>query len=337
MNRLFDKVEWAAWWGHLSPFRRAWPLLAVGAYCAALGAVGGLRPDLFVFSVVPLVLYYLGPKFHGLLGFVLPLCLISAIYDSQRYYADYIRGPIHVQEPYLFDKRFFGIPTAEGVLTPNEWWQKHTLAVLDFACGLAYIIFIPIYFGTAAYFRFWLSRRGTGYCHPRSIGYRAPQIMWAFFWVNVLGYSTYYWYAASPPWYVALYGLGPARLDVAANLAGCARFDQLVGIPIFREWYGKSADVHGAIPSLHIAYPLITAYYAFRFGAIRAFSVFFFVLMCFSAVYLNHHYVLDLLWGSVYALGTAFSIDLYWNYSLKKKGIVVPGPDPQPDTEVVPA
>ena len=92
------------------------------------------------------------------------------------------------------------------------------------------------------------------------------------------------------------------------HLAGCARFDALVGIPIFREWYGKSADVHGAIPSLHIAYPLMMAYYSLRFGALRAWSIFFYVLMCFSAVYLNHHYILDVIWGSVYAIGTAFTL-----------------------------
>ena len=34
-----------------------------------------------------------------------------------RFYADYIRGPIHVAEPYNFDKFFFGIQTANGVLT----------------------------------------------------------------------------------------------------------------------------------------------------------------------------------------------------------------------------
>ncbi len=298
-------------------------------YWVVLGSVGGLRPDLFVFSLVPAALYYWGPKAKPFLDFVLPLCLISAIYDSQRYYADYIRGPIHVVEPYNFDKRFFGIATAKGVLTPNEWWQLNTHALLDFFCGFAYIAFIPIYFGSALYMRFWLPRNGTAIAHPRSIAYRAPQIMWGFFWVNLIGYSTYYWYAASPPWYVALYGLGPARLDVPANVAGCARFDALIGIPIFREWYGKSADVHGAIPSLHIAYPLMMVYYAFRFGALRVFSTLFFLLMCFSAVYLNHHYVLDVLWGSVYALGTAFAMDAYWNWDLKRKGIIVPGPDPE--------
>jgi inositol phosphorylceramide synthase catalytic subunit len=317
----------AKWWNQLSLGRKIYPLLLVIAYAAALLSVDGLRSDLLMSAVIPLVLYYVGPAAHPFLEFLLPLFLTSIIYDSQRYYADYIRGPIHVKEPYLFDKYFFGINTPMGRLTPNEWWQLHTVGFLDFICGIAYIIFIPVFIACAAYWRFYSSRKGTELRHPRSILLRSPQVMWAFFWVNMIGYSTYYWYAASPPWYVALYGLGPARTDIPANLAGCARFDQLVGMPIFEGWYGKSADVHGAIPSLHIAYPLQAVYYAFRFGALKIFTISFFLLMCFSAVYLNHHYILDLIWGSAYAIIVCFCLDMIWNERLKAKGIIVPGAD----------
>jgi len=63
-----------------------------------------------------------------------------------------------------------------------------------------------------------------------------------------------------------------------------------------------SADVFGAIPSLHVAYPLQAVYFSFKFGSVRKFSIFFYIIMCFSAVYLNHHYVLDVLLGSLYAI-----------------------------------
>lgn len=326
------KLEWISWWNNRTWKGKYLPLVFLIVYWAALGAVNGLRDDLIVTSLTPILLYYGGPALEAVFQFTLPLFLTAIIYDSQRYYADLIRGPIHVREPYEFDKFFFGINTAEGRLTPNEWFQLHTHGFLDFICGIAYIIFIPVYLGVAALFRFWFSRAGTYLRHPRSILLRSPQVMWAFFWVNMIGYSTYYWYAASPPWYVALYGFGPARLDVPANLAGCVRFDELLGLPIFANWYGRSADVHGAIPSLHIAYPLISVYYAFRFGALKKFTVFFYALMCFSAVYLNHHYVLDLIWGSVYAVVTAFSIDMIWNWKLKRAGIIVPGVDPRLET-----
>jgi len=295
------------------------------SYWSLLYYWGGLRDDLVVVSSLAFLLFIGGKKTQPLFQFLLPLFLTHIIYDTQRYYADLIRGTIRVSEPYEFDKFFFGIETAGGRLTPNEWWQKHTHPILDFFCGIAYIIFIPVYLICAGLWRFWYSKKGTLLRPARSILLRSPQVMWAFFWVNMLGYSTYYWYPASPPWYVEIYGLGPARLDVPANLAGCARFDALVGLPIFENWYGRSADVHGAIPSLHIAYPLMAVYYAFRFGALKVFTLFFFILMCFSAVYLNHHYILDILWGSAYALMVAFSTDMIWNWLLKRQGIIVPG------------
>lgn len=295
------------------------------SYWGILYFLGGLRDDLITVSSLAFLLFIGGEKTQPLYQFLLPLFLTHIIYDTQRYYADLIRATIRVAEPYEFDKFFFGIETALGRLTPNEWWQKHTHPVLDFLCGIAYIIFIPVYVICAALWRFWYSRTGTKLRPAKSIQLRSPQVMWAFFWVNMLGYSTYYWYPASPPWYVELYGLGPARLDVPANLAGCARFDALVGLPIFENWYGRSADVHGAIPSLHIAYPLMAVYYAFRFGSLKVFTVFFYLLMCFSAVYLNHHYILDILWGSAYAVLVAFSTDIAWNWLLKRKGILVPG------------
>jgi inositol phosphorylceramide synthase catalytic subunit len=331
MNDLWDKEAWLRWWSGLGPRQKAWPGAAAVLYWLALGLAGGLRPDLVFVSLVPVALYYLGPRFHPLAQFALPICLVSVIYDSQRYYAHFLRGTVHVAEPFAFDKRFFGIATAKGVLIPAQWWQLNTHWALDLVTGLAYILFIPVFAACALYMRFWLSRTGTGIAHPRSIAYRSPQIAWAFLWVNVAGYLTYLIYPAAPPWYVELYGLGPARLDIPASAAGCARFDALVGLPIFREWYGKIAVIHGAIPSLHVAYPLIIAYYAFRFGALRLFSSLFFLLMCFSAVYLNHHYVLDVLWGAAYGAAVAFGLDMYWNWDFKRKGIIVPGPDPEID------
>jgi inositol phosphorylceramide synthase catalytic subunit len=326
MSFLDDSLgRWRAWWSGLPLFRKILPIILLALYWTVLASLGGLRFDLVMSSLIPVVLYYGGPVTFPIFQFLLPLFLVSIAYDSQRYYADLIRGPIHVKEPYLFDKFFFGIETDQGRLTPNEWWQLHTHPVLDFVCGLAYIIFIPVFVFCAAYWRFYSSKKGTALRHPRSIYLRSPQAMWAFFWVNVLGWSTYYWYAASPPWYVALYGLGPARTDVPPNLAGCVRFDAIVGYPVFQGWYDKSADVHGAIPSLHIAYPLQAVYYAFRFGALRVFTVAFFLLMCFSAVYLNHHYILDVIWGSAYAILVCLAVDGYWNHRFKKNNIIVPG------------
>ncbi len=320
-RQLFRAVEvareaiqtWPDWWRGLSYFQKVFPIFSILVYWTVLYALNGFRNDHFWIGAIILTLSYIGPFGRTVLKFGLPFLLTVIIYDSMRYYADLIRGPVHVNEPYLFDKRFFGISTAAGILTPNEWWQLHTNPVLDFITGFAYLNFVSIFILVAGYFYFYLGKTGTFRATPERISEVGRRIPWAFFWLNMLGYSTYYWYAAAPPWYVAMYGLGPAKMDVAANAAGCARFDQMLGTHFFSGMYGRAADVFGAIPSLHVAYPLLSIIFAFQVGAARGFCIFFYILMTFSAVYLNHHYLLDALWGSAYALMTGYFINWYYD------------------------
>ncbi len=309
------KNEWINWWKGQTLFQKLLPLGLVILYLLILQFFGVLRADHPLLGGVIALVWYMGPRLRSLFRFLLPLLLVGIIYDSMRIYADYIRGPIHVKEPYLFDKTFFGIETAEGRLTPNEWWQKHTHPFLDFVTGFFYLTFITQYVLLSMYFCFVLPLKGTKKRSPDWIKAQAFRPMWAFFWVNMLGYSTYYWFAAAPPWYVASHGLGPADLTAHASAAGCLRFDDLLGTHFFTGMYGRAADVFGAVPSLHVAYPLQSIYYAFRYGSSRIYAVCFYFIMCFSAVYLNHHYILDILWGSTYALIICFGLD----YLAKRK------------------
>jgi membrane-associated phospholipid phosphatase len=92
-----------------------------------------------------------------------------------------------------------------------------------------------------------------------------------------------------------------ARASEGPNLA---RVDALIGVPYFAGMYGRSSDVFGAMPSLHVAYALIVALEGWSLfgGAARAASIVFFGLMCFSAVYLDHHWVLDAIAGVTYCV-----------------------------------
>jgi membrane-associated phospholipid phosphatase len=310
--------EWPVWWKSLPLFQKLFPGVSIFLYWSALFSVHGLKTDHLAVGTAILALSYLGRMSRGFLGFTLPFFLTLIVYDSQRFYSDYIRGPIHVSEPYLFDRTFFGIQTQQGVLTPNEWWQLHTHPLLDLLTGFAYLVFFTVFILLSGYFAVYLGQTGTSKFTPKQVAARAKRMPWAFFWLNVVGYSTYYWYAAAPPWYVSLYGLGPARLDVPANSAGCARFDQILGTHFFSEMYGRAADVFGAIPSLHVAYPLLGVLFAFQLGSARIFSILFYALMCFSAVYLNHHYVLDILWGSTYAVIIGYLTNWYYDQKEKK-------------------
>ena len=267
--------------------------LSCAAYLALVYALGGPGPEHFLAVGLFLGLSLWSDGSRKLARVAMPFLLYALVYDSMRWYEDAIRSPvIHLHEPYNFDLKLFGIRTAAGTVTPNEWFQEHTSPVLDFVCGLSYTPFFFI--GESVVLAIWLLFHG----HER----RAVRFTWVFVLSNFIGFSLYYIYPAAPPWYVAAHGF-TADLSVRASAAGAARFDRLVGLPVMASFYGKSADVFGAIPSLHVVYPMLALLYGWRFARFRVVAGIYLFLVCLSAVYLNHHYILDILIG--FALGLA--------------------------------
>jgi membrane-associated phospholipid phosphatase len=263
-------------------YRAGFPALAA-IYLLVLHSLGGLAAIHYLPVGAGVVLCLWNDWTRRLARVGLPFLLYGAVYDSMRYYEDYIRSPvIHVREPYDFDLRFFGI----GGLTPNEWLQRHTSRLLDFLCGLAYT---PMFFiGESVVLAIYLAETG----EIR----RADRFVWSFVVANFIGFACYYIYPAAPPWYVAEHGFA-VDLTVRASPAGAIRFDQLIGFPLMQGFYGKSADVFGAIPSLHVVYPFLAMFYGWYLPRFRKIALGYWLLVCFSAVYLDHHYLLDLFVG----------------------------------------
>ena len=267
------------------------PLFCV-AYCGVLRALGGLGPEHFVICGLLLFFGLFSDSTRRFARIVYPFLLYAIVYDSMRWYEDYIRSPVvHLREPYDFDKRFFPIHDGSAVLTPNEWLQAHTSKALDFICGLAYTPFFFI--GESVLLSLYLFATGKER--------RAERFVWIFAISNFVGFAIYYVYPAAPPWYVAAHGF-TADFSVRASAAGALRFDQLVGLPIMASFYGKSADVFGAIPSLHVVYPFLALVYGARLPRFRWVALGYWLLVCFSAVYLDHHYLLDLFAGLAIAV-----------------------------------
>ncbi len=269
--------------------RRLWPPALGLAYIAAVGMLGGLRGDHVLVGLLGFLDLY-NEKSRLFLKLFFPFMLTGIVFDSMRYfYWQGIAGRVHVAAPYDLERRIFGV----GGSTLNEIFERHHGPLLDLACGFAYLTYVGEYLALA-FILFWRGR------------YRAVSTFaGAFFLVNVMGYVTYFIYPAAPPWYVSRYGLGPVRYDVGPAAAAAHRFDALLGTRFFDAMYGRGVDVFGAYPSLHVAYPLIAAVLAFRVSELhwaRWSALGFFVLMCVSAVYLQHHYVTDVVLGSVYAI-----------------------------------
>jgi len=122
--------------------------------------------------------------------------------------------------------------------------------------------------------------------------------------LNVMALITFMVYPAAPPWYYHHYGCAVDLATHASEGPNLARVDGWLGIPFFAGMYGRSSDVFGAVPSLHVAYPLLLLIDGFRrhrwLG--RVLLVWFYLSMCFAAVYLDHHWVFDIVVGSLYAV-----------------------------------
>jgi len=271
--------------------RRVLPPVIGLVYIAVVALLGGLRIDHVVIGLLGFLDLY-NEKTRLFLAQFFPFIAVGVIFDSMRYfYWPAIEGRVRVDGPYQLERKWFGI----GGQTPNEWLDAHHTPALDLACGFAYLVYIAEYLAVAFILFF----------RNRLDALRTFAI--CFLVANVLGFATYYIYPAAPPWYVSLYGFGPARMDIHPAAAAATRFDRLLGTHFFDEMYGRGVDVYGAFPSLHVTYPLMVAWMTFRIRELRwarVPAVLFFLLMCLSAVYLQHHYVIDVLLGILYAVVT---------------------------------
>jgi len=246
----------------------------------------GYRPEQLFLVILCNVLFFASLATRNFVVSFSVFIIYWIIFDYMKAFPNYRFHAVHIESIYNAEKNIFGIHTANGsVITPNEYWQLHQHVFLDFMAGLFYLCWIPV----PLLFAFWLFIKNKRYFF---------YFAFTFLLVNLLGFVVYYAYPAAPPWYVSLHGFSFYR-DTPGNTAGLARFDSLVHANIFQSLYSKSSNIFAAMPSLHSSYPVIVFYYAIK-SRLRYMKFLFALVMCgiwFSAVYTNHHYILDVLAG----------------------------------------
>ena len=288
----------------------------VAAHLGALSLVVGIRTEHLVADSLLILLAVVGTrhaKFRTIALVMLPIWLTPAIYEALPLLLP-LRGEVHVSDLHFAEIGAFGIDAGATLVTPAKWFQSHTHPILDLFSGAAYIIYLYV---PIALVLLWA-------CRDRAL--RAHRLAWAFLAVNLAAFATQLAWPAAPPWYVDQYGLGPAVMDAAPSAAGAARFDALLNMSYFEGFYGRSVNVFGAMPSLHVAYPVVTATACLGLG-LRWFlpALAFALLVAFSAIYLNHHYVLDVIAGAVFAL-VAYAmtsvLQLQWVTAQRRLGAI---------------
>ena len=267
--------------------------------------VGGIKQDQIFLVALWLITFYASEKSRKFILAFSIFIIFWILYDSMRILPNYEVSEVHIKEPYNIEKLLFGIRYSGNLITPNEFFLHNNNNFLDFLSGFFYINWMPVPLGFGIYL--YLTNK------KLFIEYSL-----AFLFVNIIGFIIYYIYPAAPPWYVQNYGFD-LHIGVSGNRAGLERFDNLIGIPVFKAIYNKNANVLAAMPSLHSAYPVVVLYYAFKKRVnilTKILLVIFLFGIWFSAVYSSQHYIIDVLAGFLVAI---FSIFIYERLILKNR------------------
>ncbi|MDP4265896.1 MAG: phosphatase PAP2 family protein [Bacteroidota bacterium] len=264
----------------------------------------GLKTEHYLMAILYNLLFIYGGKARKfILGFT-AFVLFGVIYDMMKIYPNYLVNKIDIAQIYCLEKKLFGININGNRLTLNEFFSKNNNQYLDILSGFFYLnwMSVPLLF---AFYMYLKNKR------------QFLLFSLTFLLTNLLGFCIYYIHPAAPPWYVQQYGF-ELHYNIPGNAAGFIRFDKCLNIKIFESIYSKNSNVFAALPSLHASYPLVVLYYALKnkLKNICIFLTIFVLGTWFSAVYMGHHYVLDIIAGILCAFSGIFSIKLLYSKSI---------------------
>lgn len=309
--------------------RHPWlPVAPLVFWVLLMAALGRLRVDHVVIVGLATVLAYGNRRTRSIYVAIGGFVGVALLYDAMRFVQNVGLTPERVLNCALhdFEARWFGITTAAGRMAPHDWFFVHHHIVADLFFAVPYGTFIFVTFGYLVYL---------AVVEPSAAG----RFGWTFFLLNVVGFITYHVVPAAPPWYFHARGCVIDLTARASEGTALARVDALTGIPYFEAFYGRSSDVFGAIPSLHVAYPLLIVRETFRRQArvARTLALGYWVWMCLAAVYLDHHWITDILLGWVYAAAAMALMARLWPLArprLIPRAVPAGGPlmaSPRPD------
>lgn len=289
-------TEDRGWFGNLIGFDLAWEqfiLLGIIVIAAVL-----TRKKSFFMDWIPFLIFWF-------------------TYDLMRSVADDDQH-INVKPIYDLELKLFGWMFDGSI--PAFWTQKHQYLFFDIIFAIYYSMHMaaPIIVGSLIYYK-------------SKDKYLFKEFSYAFLMTSYIALLTFYFYPVAAPWYVWNEGNGfnfgqPVVLTrTPGSAAGLITIDRLLGIDFFGRIYGRfNSNPYAALPSLHAGYSTLTAYYAIRkYGKnkkawwILAYPVGVYI----GAVYLNHHYIVDLILGVVYVFISIKSVRAFRNYTARRSAI----------------
>jgi membrane-associated phospholipid phosphatase len=262
-------------------------LIGSAAFLLFQYTIVGLIPAQVVMVVLFNLLFLAHPISRRLAVAMLPFVVFEISYDWMRLYPNYKVNPIDIRSIYESELSLFGITSEGTTMIPGEYFTLNHTSLLDLLAGIFYLCWVP---GPMA-LGLWLLYKGENKWYLR--------FALAFLFVNFVGFAGYYIHPAAPPWYALQFGFEP-DFSTPGNVAGLARFDELIGVPVFHSIYVNNSNIFAAVPSLHAAYMLVATVYAVlsrRSWPLIAVCAFITMGIWWTAVYSCHHYIIDVVLG----------------------------------------
>lgn len=220
-----------------------------------------------------------------------PFLAMLLAWQLMRGIAVYLGGAVHSDQLIAADRAIaFGIvPTVE---LQKLFWSG-TPGLHDYLLSLVYVAHFGIPVGVG--FALWLRRRRVFY----------PFVV-ALLLVSYAAFVTFVLYPAAPPRFSGFFGV--ESLPVADIMAH-------TGTAV--DWAGSEERLSGnpvaAFPSMHAAYPLLATIFLWPVWRRAAWAMAVWtVLVWFAVIYLGHHYLVDVIGGSVYAFVGIWVVMRFW-------------------------
>ena len=310
---------------------RGYILIGLIVYLILINQLVRVRPD-HVFVALLLFAVALGKgRVKYFAADWAPWIVFWICYDMMRGIADNLRGMINISLPYKVELAIFG-PLFKGMI-PAFYFQEFQQLIngsllkniLDATGGLFYTLHfgLPIILGWALW-------------HTASDRKMFYTFVWTMTLLNFSALATFILYPAAPPWYVFSYGFAqpPQTAFWGLGAGSLLNVDKMIGMNFFQTlWGGFNPNHFAAIPSLHGSYPAAVAFFTYKkFKKWPALLLIYPLGVWFSAVYLNQHYIIDLLIGLGY-LTVAYQITdkilvpkffskfVDWNVIIKKNNM----------------
>lgn len=310
-------------------------LLLVVVYFIQIDNLMKVRPDHAFFSLL-IVALVLGNARRFLLDWS-PFIALWIAYDFMRGIADDLAGRIHILGPYCFELKIFGwlgggqIPSFALLDWREEIAGTLLRELLDASASAFYAMHMAAPLVLA--WVFWHTLR------DREAYFK---FVIAFSLTTWMSFATYFLYPAAPPWYVRDFGfVQPEPNFKGAGAGNLVAADRWIGMPLFESVYRHlNPNKFAAIPSLHSAFPLLILIHAARKFGLRALPIALFPLGVWgSAVYLNHHYIIDVLIAIIYVLGANLVTDkliypLIFEWGRSKRRATGPAPEQAQEARV---